>query len=500
MRLRSAFLIFSIIIVLITSSIFIVMSFYEIREVEKENAISNLNHLLEDKEGHLNDLITLNKEQLNVLVQSQEFQDFITKYYSMEPISEEEKEEFLIFLETFNDKIFLIDENGKIITSTYDYNGFDEEDIFWGTYEIEDEEEFNFYIYYDDIIKKDFFAASKYFSFDTGNSIENFEKPSNLSKKDFERGENGDYSKSSIENFTGNIVVGISLDNLEKIMQTESDLIRAYIINQDYSLLTPLKFPDRKLEDNLLVQTIDTENSRKCFKHLDELTKKELEHHNTEIEGVVYLDFRGEEVFGTYLSFAETNWCILAEIDAANVYDSHLFVKKSIYLVIALLLAFGFFGYLFGEYLRMKYLDYLVSKDQKKSVKDSRNEFGKFLGNIPLWVWFIVGAVVSFLFLFGILLYFDAFQATNFYDNIPNLAFFVVSFAFIGLSFRFKNYFTRMNLFIGALFLCIFKLLEVFYGIYQFYAVFGSLPWIISYSFFAIGLYFIFIVFCEVLK
>lgn len=464
MRLRSAFLLFGILTVLITSSIFTAVSFYEIREVKKESTIFHLRGLAADRGEHLNEFINLQKENINKISNEDIFLGFITKYYKTSNVFEDDKQIILDFLGDFEKNIAVIDDKGKVILSTYRFSDVTSDNISWSTYKIEDDKEFNFYIYYNNLEKKDFLAISKYFN--------------------------------TNDNYTGNIVLDVSLDELEKIMSLDSGSIhsiskeRIYLINEDYLLLTPIKFPDKKIRDDLLVQTIYTENSRKCVEDLGE------EGHE-ENYAAPYTDFRGEQVFGTHLALPEANWCILAETDFSDVYDNHLFIKKNIYILIILLILIGTFGYLFSNYLKNSYVR-RISLKFRDNKGESCGKCGIFMSNIPLYFYFIFAIIFAVIYFFAVASFFQGWQNAKFFDDLPDLIFFVISFVLFGISFRLKNYFARSNIAIGAVFLCIWKLAEVVLQEYQ--AVIGILGpeiWFLALINYFIGFSFLFAGFKE---
>ena len=77
--------------------------------------------------------------------------------------------------------------------------------------------------------------------------------------------------------------------------------------------------PSRFFDNSLLVQEVHTDNSRECFwdmaKYHDEPSGEVVEH---EHDIKVFLDYRGEEVLGTFSYIPEMKWCVLAEIDKAE--------------------------------------------------------------------------------------------------------------------------------------------------------------------------------------
>lgn len=134
-----------------------------------------------------------------------------------------------------------------------------------------------------------------------------------------------------------------------------------YLINKDSYAITSLLH----VEDAVLKQKIDSINSRNCLGALDDSMEIQGEHVGHEaIE--VFLDYRGEKVIGAHAPIPGTGWCLLAEIDEAEVLGKQrkLFQKVSLTIIIAILIITILFGLIIGKFVD----DAVVLKKKKKSL------------------------------------------------------------------------------------------------------------------------------------
>ena len=81
-----------------------------------------------------------------------------------------------------------------------------------------------------------------------------------------------------------------------------------YLVDSDYVMLSPSRF----IDNTILKQKVDTENARTCFLNNDN------SHRYT--DGVVFKDYRGENVFGIHVYLENYGWCLLSEIDEAEAH------------------------------------------------------------------------------------------------------------------------------------------------------------------------------------
>ncbi len=109
-------------------------------------------------------------------------------------------------------------------------------------------------------------------------------------------------------------LLGVLVVRIDKIDINEITLDRTglgetgetYLINQDGFMITDSRFSE---ESTVLTQKVDTQGSKHCFGHAEE-----------EHIAFVYPDYRGITILGAHTNIEETDWCLLAEIDAEEVF------------------------------------------------------------------------------------------------------------------------------------------------------------------------------------
>jgi len=167
----------------------------------------------------------------------------------------------------------------------------------------------------------------------------------------------------------GVVVAVMALDELAEITTREDGLGETgevYLIDKEGRMITPSRF----LENEILVQKVDTINSRNCLegvsRHLglheeeqehahEEEEHEEEEHEEEEHIGheavEVFLDYRGEKVLGTHLYIPEVNWCLLAEMDEAEILGKQreLFQKVALTIIIVLTVFAILSGFIIGR-------------------------------------------------------------------------------------------------------------------------------------------------------
>lgn len=124
--------------------------------------------------------------------------------------------------------------------------------------------------------------------------------------------------------FVGVIAIKMLPDILMDIMTKKSDVgerFETYIINKDGYLVTPSAFLDGE-NRGILTQLVDSENSKNCLKKIERnKANNNGEFFGEDNELVNFVDFRGEDVIGTYYIIPSMNWCLLAEAEKAEVSD-----------------------------------------------------------------------------------------------------------------------------------------------------------------------------------
>ncbi len=109
----------------------------------------------------------------------------------------------------------------------------------------------------------------------------------------------------------GVVVICSSIDKLNEITAEKSGLgLRGetYLVNREGYRITP----SRSMNNTFMEQKVDSLNARNCRAH------KHKEHVADEVTAV-YRNYRGVNVLGTHAFIEEMGWCLLAEIDEADV-------------------------------------------------------------------------------------------------------------------------------------------------------------------------------------
>ncbi len=120
--------------------------------------------------------------------------------------------------------------------------------------------------------------------------------------------------------FIGLLVLQSKMDSIYNIAKEKISLGESgefYIVDERKFLITPSK----ESGHDIFVQTIETENSLKCFENKDrEVSRRNLISYFT--------DFKGKDVVGTYSYIDETGWCLISEISSREIFESP---KKGVY-------------------------------------------------------------------------------------------------------------------------------------------------------------------------
>ncbi len=140
----------------------------------------------------------------------------------------------------------------------------------------------------------------------------------------------------------GVIVARIRLEILNKISTDWSGRNKTgeiYLLNKDGYLITPSRY----IKNAPLKLKIDSENRRQCMKTFEE---KGLTGYNP--TPLIYADYRGVRVLGTYACIPLMQWCLVAKIDEKEAF-ALLFRLKYIFVVVALVIPV--WGWLLGGFV-----------------------------------------------------------------------------------------------------------------------------------------------------
>ena len=161
---------------------------------------------------------------------------------------------------------------------------------------------------------------------------------------------------SPIVNQTGEhlgiMVARIDMMSLKEILLDKTGLGETgeiYIINKEGYAITPLQ----SSEDTFLKLKVESENAQNCLTMLNpsegEVTTNEEHQHTGHKASIVFQDYRGTSVLGSHHPSHILNWCVLAEIDEAEVLAptkdllifslARILIVLSLFFLIAYLLA-----------------------------------------------------------------------------------------------------------------------------------------------------------------
>jgi len=296
MRLRTKITLFFFVVAVLGSVVGGIMNYSDFKDVLTDEIYAHLETTTQTKADHILGFLDGKKATIEIVATHQE-------------LSKEELEE-IMSIDNEIYELFILDFNGKIIA------GSDELQI--GK----------------DKSTDDYFINSKNQTY-----IKDAYYSETIKKKLF---------TISTPHAGGVLVARIGLEELGEITKDRSGLGETgevYLINKKRKLLTPSRF----FENNIMVQNVDTLNAENCLEH----TGKEHQGHEA-VE--VYLDYRGENVIGTHVYLPEMQWCLLAEIDEAEVLNKPMkkFVIFSFIISAGIILFFTLVGFVLGKKLEKK--------------------------------------------------------------------------------------------------------------------------------------------------
>ena len=157
--------------------------------------------------------------------------------------------------------------------------------------------------------------------------------------------------------FVGVVAIKMLPDGLSDITTERTGLGETgevYIVNRESFLVTPSRFLQGG-DKGILVQIVNTENSVKCLLDLEEHISGDMSHEFRN-DPVTFIDYRGEDVIGAHDIIPEMNWCLLAEIDKAEIWGggkARLVTGYLIILFITVIFAASL-GFFVGRHLDRK--------------------------------------------------------------------------------------------------------------------------------------------------
>ena len=245
-------------------------------QILKEKIYENLYNISENKKDFIDTFLLNQKIILKTLSEREEISEFLKKE-ERDVLYEESFAKLLSqFKESSTDyfEIFLLNKKGTIVVSS------EEENV--GLDRSLDEYFIN--------AQQELFIKDPYLSKITGEKVFAFANP-------IINQENND--------FLGIVVIRIQIDKSPIITSLEfGETGEGFLVNEDGYMITPSRFED----DTFLKKKVDTENTRKCFSHGEDvdITHDEINWSH---------DYRGEVILGTHQHIEEINWCLLIEMD-----------------------------------------------------------------------------------------------------------------------------------------------------------------------------------------
>lgn len=139
------------------------------------------------------------------------------------------------------------------------------------------------------------------------------------------------------------------IDEADKVFEITEDTEnlgetgKTYLINDEKLLISP----SRNSDFDIMIQSVDTENTQNCF------NKTFPGHAQGEEPVAPFLDYLGEEVLGTHREISETDWCLLVEIGKEEALNAPLeeYVKKNVFFSLIGVFIFTVIGFFTGKSL-----------------------------------------------------------------------------------------------------------------------------------------------------
>jgi len=294
----------------------------------------------------------------------------------------------------------------------------------------------------------------------------------------------------------GSYGIQIPLDELHEIVKVPYDIGiegEAYLINENFLLLTPSKFLHGE-NKGVLTQVVNTENTKNCF-------DKDFIGHNSQEEAVIvhkFLDYRGEEVFGTHRETSGAEWCLIVEIDEKN--SIHFPLKqnaiRNMYLSLVGMVILFFLGFFLG----MRF-EKAVLEGKFKTWPYGVIKIRKFLTNLKLRYFFLFATLFAVGYFFLVTSFFQGWQNAKLFDDIPDLLIFIVGFMIFAYGLKIKKTKARNFIILGGLLISLQKLIEIPLQEYQAVAgILNTIYWIPTLTIAILGFLFLLIGFKEALK
>ncbi len=281
------------------------------------------------------------------------------------------------------------------------------------------------------------------------------------------------YSISISTPYAGGVLVArIKLDDLNEMIADKIGLGEtgeAYLVNKKKYMITYSRFK----EGVILKQKVDTKGVEYCFGHPEE-------------EHIVlgYPDYRGIAILGAHTNIEGMPWCLLAEIDEAEISErirEHYFNQLLVTLigVTLFVILMGFFieNYFDKRKKGKKIKKYPCGIYRKSQPWYCRLMGGKcktyphgrcgkvittrrFFAHLKLRYYILFATIFIIIYFFTVVSFFQGWRNAILFDAVPDLIFFIIAFTVLGYAFKLKNK-ARKFLVWGAGLLCLVKLSEI---------------------------------------
>jgi hypothetical protein len=288
------------------------------------------------------------------------------------------------------------------------------------------------------------------------------------------------YNKSKLLGFIGLI------DGMDEIFKITEDIKNlretgeVYLVNQRGLLISPLRNKDL----DIIIQSVDTENSKNCF---DETFPGHFERDESISS---FLNYGGEEVFGTHREIYKTDWCLLIEVEKGEVIDVFLRenIKRNLLIIIPAILILTLVGFFIGKYFDKKGKR-KIRRFPCKIKGKSQPLYCKLMGgkcetyphgmcgrvikirnffiNLKLRYYFLFALVFAVGYLFIVTSFFQGLQNAKLFDDIPDMLVFVVGFMILAYGLKIKKFKAKKFIILGGLLICLRRMFDIILQEYQ---------------------------------
>ena len=295
MKLNTIIILSFLLVAMIGSFVGSYYFYAESNEILEERVSAHLATTAHSRTHHIDTFLNEQKGKIELMASSFIFKKIFDKnqsnyQYTLETVCD--RINAIIKLEKNIYELFILDINGKIICSSSKENiGLDK----------------SYNDYFTEGLKATY-IKDPYYSETTGKNSIAFSAPISHDE----------------ENYVGVIVARMEISVLNEILEDNTGLGKfgeIYLINKDSYMVTDSKFK----EDTFLKEKIDSINAKNClslpeFQKKDETIVYGEDYHIGHEESSIYSNYRGIIVLGTHHHSHTANWCLIAEINEAEIF------------------------------------------------------------------------------------------------------------------------------------------------------------------------------------